>query len=256
MVFLVAVTWICFILMIVTGVSHFTPQNLTFMDWKYVPIVLPIAVSAFHFHNIIPTVSKSLDHNQPATRMAIFLGVFMGLIINMIWVFIVLGTLPENNGGTHSIVYANWHSLTANVPMSEILQSNIFLYSGLAFGLLAVTSSFMTNGAGLFGFIKDLTTTYLKTDSKFIVGALAFLPPLIVAILYPRLFLAALSIVGGVGEDILFAILPAIILIKLASSQQLMYKLVGYAMLIIGIFVLLFVLGQKFGWIHLSPPPI
>ncbi|MGF1740569.1 hypothetical protein L4C34_05710 [Vibrio profundum] len=256
MIFLVAATWICFILMIATGFTYFNPHNLTFMGWKYVPIVLPIAVSAFHFHNIIPTVSKSLNHDQPATRKAILLGVFMGLVINMIWVLVVLGTLPQNGAGAHSIVYANWHGLAANVPMSEILHSKVFLYSGLCFGLLAVTSSFMTNGAGLFGFIQDLTTTYLKTESKLLVGALSFLPPLIVTLLYPRVFLAALSVVGGVGEDILFAILPAIVLIKLARSKQRHFKLAGYAMLIIGLFICPFVIGQKLGLIHLVPPAV
>nr|WP_108649522.1 aromatic amino acid transport family protein [Dongshaea marina] len=177
MVFLIAAIWICFFLMVITGFSHFELSRLSFTDWKYIPIVLPIAVSAFHFHNIIPTVSKSLDHDQKATRKAIFLGVFMGLIINLIWVVIVLGTLPENGAGAQSIVYANWHGLTANVPMSQILNNDVFLYSGLLFGVLAVTSSFMTNGAGLFGFIQDLTTTYLKTENKLLVGALAFLPP-------------------------------------------------------------------------------
>lgn len=256
MVFLVAATWVCFILMIATGFSHFDPQYLAFSSWKYVPIVLPIAVSAFHFHNIIPTVSKSLDHDQSATRKSILLGVFMGLVINMVWVLVVLGTLPENGAGVHSIVYANWHGLTANVPMAEILHSKVFLYSGLCFGLLAVTSSFMTNGAGLFGFVQDLTTTYLKTENKLLVGALSFLPPLVVTLIYPRLFLAALSVVGGVGEDILFAVLPAIVLIKLTRSKNRQYQAVGYAMLVAGLFICPFVIGQKVGLIHLLPPAI
>nr|WP_234418506.1 hypothetical protein [Dongshaea marina] len=62
--------------------------------------------------------------------------------------------------------------------------------------------------------------------------------------------------VGGVGEDILFAVLPAIVLIKMTRSRKRHYQLVGYAMLIIGLFICPFVLGQKFGLINLLPPQI
>ncbi len=256
MIFLVSAVWICFFLMIITGSSHIQLNLLGFSDWKYVPIVLPIAVSAFHFHNIIPTVSRSLNHHKKSTYKAIFIGVFAGLILNLLWVVIVLGTMPQNGLGQNSIVYANWHSLTANVPMSHILHNKVFTIAGLVFGVLAVTSSFMANGAGLFGFIRDLTTTYLKTENRFLVGAISFLPPLIVTLVYPRLFLAALSIVGGVGEDILFAVLPAIVLIKMSKNKNPVYRIVGQVMFVIGVFVFCFVIGQKLGIIHLNPPKV
>ncbi|MCF7790896.1 MAG: hypothetical protein K9M56_02735, partial [Victivallales bacterium] len=73
--------WACFFIMIITGFGDFQPDFLLFTDWKFFPICLPIAVSAFHFHNIIPTVSKSLNYHKPATYKAIFIGVFLGLLI-------------------------------------------------------------------------------------------------------------------------------------------------------------------------------
>ena len=259
------VLWICFFIMCYTGLADWHPKLMTYMDWKYLPICLPIAVSAFHFHNIIPTVSKSLNYNKPATYKAIFIGVFLGLIINLGWVVVVLGSMQENNAGTTSVVYAQIHNLTANVPMTEILHNTTFEFSALIFALLSVTCSFMANGAGLFGFITDLCTDYLKTDNKFLISILAFAPPLIIALVYPEIFLVALSLVGGVGEDVLFALLPGIIIIKIAHSlikkrERLTLSrwmiTVGWIMVVLSTFVLLYVLGQKFGLINMAPPPL
>ena len=61
------VLWVCFFIMCYTGLGDWHGKLLTYVDWKYLPICLPIAVSAFHFHNIIPTVSKSLNYNKPAS---------------------------------------------------------------------------------------------------------------------------------------------------------------------------------------------
>ena len=259
MLFLMIALWICFGIMIYTGLGQFDGAYLDNMYWFYLPVVLPIAVSTFHFHNIIPTVSKSLNYNKPATYKAIFLGVFIGLLINVIWVTVVLGTLPENGPGTHTVVYANIHGWAANVPMSELLHNHYFTIAGLIFSVIAVTSSFAANGAGLYGFIKDILYHHFKTENSVIASAVAFLPPLIVTIVYPNLFLSALSIVGGVGEDILFAILPAFVLIKISSKMfkspglAKLAKVVGVIMAVVGFFVLIYVIATKFGLLDMTP---
>ena len=252
----VAVIWISFFGLVLTGVSQFDAEKLAYTDWKLMVVGLPVAVSAFHFHNIIPTVSRALKHDVVACRKAIFVGVFLGLLINLIWVTVVMGTMAESGYGLSkdTIEEAYWHGLPATVPMADILKSRVFTMFAAVFAVFAVTASYMANGAGLFGFIRDMTVTYLKKDSRFLVGCISFLPPLMVALVYPDIFLDALDVVGGVGETILFAILPAFILIQMVRSKNRTLTLVGYAMLIIGSIVLVYVVGDKLGLIDLIPP--
>jgi tyrosine-specific transport protein len=253
MIFIIIAIWISFFIMVFLGFESFNLHLLTYTDWRYVPVCLPLAVSAFHFHNIIPTVSKSLKYNKVATYKAIFIGVFMGLIVNLLWVIIVLGAIPVHGVGHDTIAYSSVHNLTANVPLSDLLHSKVFTISGLVFAILAVTSSFMTNGAGLYGFVKDMTFNYLKTENCLVVAGITFLPVLGIVLVYPDIFISALSVVGGIGEDLLFAVLPAIIIIKIA--KQFKFKrcafTVGSIMLLIGVFVFIYVLLQKFGLVHI-----
>ncbi|OGV51061.1 MAG: hypothetical protein A2017_12805 [Lentisphaerae bacterium GWF2_44_16] len=255
-VLIVTAIWISFGILIFTGVKKFDTHVLfSTYDWRYMSMGLPIAVSAFHFHNIIPTVCRAVKHDFRAASKAIFLGVFLGLIINTVWVIVVLGTLPESGPGIDTIYNASLKNWPATVPMSQLLHSKVFTTAGLAFAVLAVTASFMANGTGLFGFIGDLTHTYLKKDSALLTGALSFLPPLVITLIYPDIFLSALSMVGGIGETILFAILPAIILFKLSKNKFGYLAITGYIMFLIGLYVTLFVTGQKLGFIDLQPRP-
>ena len=248
--FIIAAIWIAFILMIATGSDHFRePTLLSTYKWNFIPIGLPIAVSAFHFHNIIPTVCRAMKHDQKATRRAILLGVTLGLLINVLWIAVVLGTLPETGPGPDTIMKADRYSWTANVPMSKVLHSPVFKVAGLVFALLAVTSSYVANGTGLFNFVKDLTYTYFHTDNRFLAGLLAFLPPLVVGLIYPDIFLDALTMVGGVGETTLFVILPGFILARLTRRRNKVFFAFGCLMCLIGVFILLFVIAHQAGWV-------
>jgi hypothetical protein len=66
--------------------------------------------------------------------------------------------------------------------------------------------------------------------------------------------LKALDIVGGVGESILFGLLPGVILIKLAWKRSKTLVNIGLIMVLISSAVTIFVLLQKFGVTHLMVP--
>ncbi len=249
---LLTAVFICFLFLIKSGMADFSPHLLTYANWKYIPLGLPVAVSAFHFHNIIPTVCNYVHHNARAVRKVILIGVGIGLVMNLIWISVVLGSLLPM-AGVNSILSTFEHGLPVTIPMTHLLHSSVFADAGLVFAFLAVTASYVANGTGLFGFIKDMTFTHFKTENKLLIGCLAFVLPLLVTIIYPQIFLSAIDIVGGIGETVLFAILPSIILLRINKGKSLILSFVGYAMFIIGLFIFLFISGQKFGLIHLVP---
>lgn len=242
----ISLIWICFFLMIGTAFGKFEMSTLVGTeDWRYVPIVLPVAISAFHFHNIIPTVSKKLDYDFKSTCWAIFIGLLCGLIINVLWSFSVLGSLSYDQ-----IVMSYQHGVPATVPMAHLLGNTVFMYSGLVFAVLAVTAAFIANGTGLFGFIGDLAHTYFKVDNKYTIGLISFLPPIACALIYPKIFVVAISFVGGIGEDLLFLTLPGVVLLQVAknkpSSISGWLKLIAWIMILVSIYICIYVFCQKF----------
>lgn len=248
-VILLIAIFICFIVLVKTGVKDFNSTLLSYTNWKYLPLGLPVVVSAFHFHNIIPTVARYVNHDQKSIRKVILTGVGIGLVMNLIWVLVILGSLAPAMG-QNSIMDTFVAGLPATIPMTHLLHSHIFTMAGFIFAALAATASYVANGTGLFGFMRDLTYTYFKTSNKIIVGTLAFAVPLIITLIYPQAFLAAVDIVGGIGEAILFILLPGLILIRLQENKNKIWTSIGYFMVFVGLFVFIFIAAQKLGIIN------
>lgn len=103
---------------------------------------------------------------------------------------------------------------------------------------------------GLIGFMDDLTNQHLGKVNPILSRVLAFVPPLLIALAYPDVFLKAIDFAGGFGIVTLFGILPCIIAMRKARTP--VEKGLGLAML--ALFVVFFLLeaAQEFGLMHLD----
>jgi len=242
--------WGSFAVIVCISEKHVKLDRLEYEHWRYLPLAIPIIVTAFHFHNIIPTICQSLKWDSRTIWKTMLFGMIIGLVMNAIWVQVGIGALPLEEGTT-SIVHAFQHNLPATVPMSREIHSRVFSVGSLLFALLAIATSYLANGTGLMAFMKDLTVNYFKVSNRLLVIAVTFVPPLIISIIYPDIFLKALNVVGGVGIVILFGILPSLLAIVRAKTTP--KRALGVAMLILFTIFLLFQLGQQFELFKFEP---
>ena len=57
--------WISFAIIVFMTGTHVEPERLAYADWKFLPIAVPIIITAFHFHNLIPHVIPNERHHIP-----------------------------------------------------------------------------------------------------------------------------------------------------------------------------------------------
>jgi tyrosine-specific transport protein len=248
--FLVILLFASFGLIIIIAGRHIQPQRLAFSNWLLLPVAVPVMVTAFHFHNIIPNICQRLDWKMPVIVMAMLIGMVIGYIMNALWVMVGIGSLPLQ-GSQVSIVAAFEQNLPATVPMSRIITSPIFITGSLIFALIAIATSYLANGLGLAGFIEDLMENHLHLKNKILDLAVTFGPPLIISLLYPDIFLKAINVVGGFGIVILFGILPSIIAAMKARSFG--GRALGTAMLVLFSLFLLAETAQETGLLKINP---
>lgn len=246
---IMVVLWSTFAVLVFLCARQVDTAHLEFSNWPFLPAALPIVVTAFHFHNIIPSICRSLNHDQKAIRKAMLLGTLIGLAMNSIWVIVVIGALPVEGGG-NSLVSAFQHNLPATIPLSRIITSPLFLTCASVFSIMAITSSYMANGMALNSFMRDLCSRPGRPAPLALSAALAFIPPLAIATFYPNVFLKALDVVGGVGIDFIFGILPGVLVLKYAKGTK---RLFGWLLIAVFGFVLAFELAQEFGLLSISP---
>ncbi|MGL1933261.1 MAG: hypothetical protein OCC45_16120 [Desulfotalea sp.] len=203
--FLMLFLGLTFAFLVFMGLGKIEPNNLLRNDLRFLPLAIPVILTAFHFHNIIPTICKDMNWDLAAISKAMKIGMSIGFCMNLIWVIVGLGILPLTTGN-NSLLYSYLNGLPATLPIGNILGSNIFSAVAIAFSLTAICTSYAANGIGLMDFNRDLLG-----QNKIKILIATFLPPLIIALAFPTIFLKAIGVVGGVGIAMLFGILPAVI---------------------------------------------
>ncbi len=248
--FFVILLVISFAALVAIGEKYVDPQRLARADWAMLPAALPIIVMAANFHSIIPTVCKQLNWNFREIIIAIFAGTLIGFIMNSIWIQAGIGVLPLSGKG--GILYALDNNLPATVPLAQAIKTHLFTPVSIVFALVAIITSYISFGNTTMDFIDDIMTNHIKVRNRALTVALAFLPPLIIALVYPNIFLNALDFVGGIGVVILFGIFPCVIAFKKKGRFfQKVFLLVPVIVFFIAI--LLFKAIQESGGSRLKP---
>jgi tyrosine-specific transport protein len=241
---LMALLGATFAVIVILGVIHIKPDRELFCDVGFLPIAVPVILTSFHFHNIIPSICRHLEWDKDAVKKSMMTGMTIGFFMNLIWVAVGIGVLPLALG-EHSIIYAFEHGLPATVPISKILQQPLFSVFATIFALVAICTSYVANGMGLMDFNRDLIKNSTGKSGKLLMVIITFVPPLLITIFFQNVFLKAIGVVGGVGIAVLFGILPAIVyFIKSKSSKG---KLLAAIMVILFLTALCFDLLNDFG---------
>lgn len=241
---LVTILLISFVVIVIMGEKYVDPSHYSYANWGMLPTTLPIIAMATFFHNVIPSMSRRLAWNKGSLVMAIIFGSVVGFLMNVIWTQVGIGVLPME--GKWGILEALKNDLPATVPLAEAIKNPLFLKLSLAFAIIAIMTSYLSMGKALMDFMEDFTINYIKIKNRLLTILLTFLPPIIISVLFPDIFLKALDFVGGVGVVILFGIFPTIIaLIRTKSNMRKIFLIVPILLLFIAI--LLFEIFQVMG---------
>lgn len=248
---LMILLWVSFGVIVFIAGEHVEPVRLKYKDWGFLPVAIPIIVTSFHFHNIIPNVCHELNWDMSKVWKTVALGMGVGYVMNAAWILVGVGALPLAEGGD-SVLYSFRHNIPATVPMIQIIHSKTFTVVSMLFALLSIATSYITNGIGLMGFNRDLLLGLTKTRSRKAVIVATFLPPLVISLVYPSIFLKAINVVGGIGIVTLFGVLPCVIAL-IRSGKRVSLKVVAIVFLVLFASVLTFQVAEEFGWIKINP---
>jgi len=198
-------SYICFV---VLGIRYINPQLLISANWLQAPRALPIAFTSFAFQGIIPTLASYLHYDVHKGRKAILIGSFIPLIAYTIWQTLIMGIVPIE--GANGLAEALQNDLNA-VQAIKYFVNNEYIYAiGQSFAFFALITSFLGVTLGLRDFLADGLNIKKTIYGRMCLLSLIFIPPLLVAIIYPNIFLTMLEYAGGIGCALLLGLLPII----------------------------------------------
>lgn len=190
------------------GFQYVKLELLDFHDWSNSLRVLPIAFTSFAYQGIIPTLATHMHYEAKDIRKAILIGSFIPLIAYVIWEWLILGIVPV--GGTNGLFESLEKGENAVHSLRYFIDNPAVHGLGQSFAFFALITSFLGVALGLRDFLADGLKIEKDTKGKILLASLVLLPPLLIATLYPHIFLVALNYAGGFGCALLLGLLPII----------------------------------------------
>jgi tyrosine-specific transport protein len=208
------------------AVPEVNPAQLASGDSRYLWASVPLLVTAFGFHLLIPSLKTYLKQDEMALRLSIGLGSLLSLLVYLVWEYVILGLVPKESliamaQGGQPVTH-----LTA-VLQSEFHKPWIAL-SVQFFGLFALLSSFIGVAWAIFDFFADGLHIPKVGKGKALLMLLTLGVPAFLSFLHPQGFLSALHY-AGVFAAILLIGFPAIMAWKVRQSaaSHTAYRVMG-----------------------------
>jgi tyrosine-specific transport protein len=218
---LLLLLFVCFILLPNVHAAQLLP---TFFNTKILIVAVPVFVTSFVSHLVIPSLRTYLHSNAKVMARVILIGSAIPLILYLIWVIGILGVIPYFGANSFATLFATTNAHDANVGdilnlMKVNLNNSLFYAPVLLFSNISVTTSFLGVSLALYHFVLDgFKLKRLPVLQKNIVGLfLTFVIPLLIVWFLPNVFLKALGYVG-LCCSVLLVIIPVFMIRRLKQQ--------------------------------------
>ena len=194
---------VSFFVFLILGAKYVQAHFLTRSNLGLALLATPVAFTAFGFQGIVPTLTNYLGRDPHRTRKVILLGTAFPLLCYIAWEWLILGVVP-----LEGLEEAKSLGQTSVYPLKNILHIPWLFCVGEFFAFFAIVTSFFGVTLGMIDFLSDGLKVKKDIKGRTLLALLVFLPPLILALINPKIFLMALTYAGGLGSALLLGLLP------------------------------------------------
>ncbi|QBR84630.1 tryptophan/tyrosine permease [Legionella israelensis] len=199
-----------YLLLVIIISPHVSPKFLTGGSSLAITGSLMILVTSFGFASIVPSLREYFEDDVRALRKAILLGSLIPLTCYILWDAVIMGVVARDGQyGLLALMQSEHATSGLSDALSHAVRSNsISAFFGV-FSSVCMLTAFLGVSLGLFDFLADgLKLGKSGQQGKFTL-ALTFLPPLLLVLVKPGIYLQALSY-AGICCVILLLLLPTI----------------------------------------------
>ncbi|MDO5483429.1 MAG: aromatic amino acid transporter [Desulfovibrionaceae bacterium] len=166
-------------------------------------------LTSFCFHASVPSLVKYMGHDAKTINACLRWGTLVALVCYLLWILAADGLIPREQFKDVIAAGGNVGNLVAAAGSN--LNSGLILRILEAFSLLAVATSFLGAGLGLFDYMADLCKFDDSRTGRSKTLLVTFAPPIICGLIWPNGFLLAIGW-AGLAAAFWSVIVPALLL--------------------------------------------
>lgn len=229
-------TYVLLVLFIMPFVSV---DKLLDGQFKYVAAGVTVMITSFTFANIIPSLRTYFKGDLIKLRKAVLIGSAIPLVCYIVWDMSIMGIIPlEGKNGLIAMLNSGHSTSEFVTQLSNLLHRDTITLLARVFTSICLATSFLASALGLSDFLADGLHIAKKGRGNLIVYAATFLPPVVMVLFYPNVFITALSY-AGIYCAILMLLLPALMAWSGRYRKNLAngYRVAGGKPLLIGLII-------------------
>ncbi len=184
--------------------------NLIGGHFHYLTAGITVTLTSFGYATIVPSLRSYFQDDVKKIRLAILIGSFVPLICYILWDIAIMGVIPsEGSNGLVDMLQSGRSTSEFVNALSQLLQRDSITAFARIFTSVCLATAFLGVGLSLWDFLADGLKVNKSNGKIWIVHIATFLPPMLIVLLYPGAFIAALSY-AGIYCAILLMLLPAL----------------------------------------------
>jgi tyrosine-specific transport protein len=175
--------------------------------WTGTSGAFAVIFTSFGFSIIVPSLAKYLNYQARQLRLAIVVGSALPLMVYAIWEWAVLGAMPPEK-----LMTMLQPARDLPVALAQRLDNGAVPWICTLFGFAALVTSFLGVGLSLSHFLED------GLRRPRLASLLALLPPLVIALIKPGIFIGALEY-AGILVALLLGVFPCLMAWKISGRK-------------------------------------
>lgn len=227
-----------------TASTHVEMSRLLHVDFSASLIAIPVVITSFGYHIIIPTLTTYMEHKEKSLRKIILIGSIIPLVVYVVWQLVVLGAVPFSD------LLGAWRKgLPATEPLSGAVHSSLISSCSRFFSFFAIITSFLGVSLSLSDFLTDGLKIKKSWEGRLMAIGLTFVPPLVFVFFCQKSFYVALEYAGAFVA-ILLGVIPSLMVLKLKKTpryKSIWKKAFVFIVIILFLFVVALNLFEKQG---------
>ena len=165
-----------------------------------------ITITSFGFASIVPSLRIYFASDVHKLKQSLWLGSLIPLMCYVAWILAVKGVLPLTN--LMSILHSEHSTSDLILALNQASSSSGVSWLTNFFTSICVLTSFLAVSLGLVDFLIDGLRQQREGISYFMMCLLAFVPPTLIVLFWPHIFITALTH-AGLYCIVLLVMLPA-----------------------------------------------
>lgn len=203
-------------------------ENLTQHQTAALPSTLMILITSFGFAIIVPNLRDYFDHDIKNLKRVILIGSLIPLVCYFAWDAVIMGALPttHNAHGLASLMHDAHPTTSLANQLAQVVHNNTIDRLFRAFTSICMLTAFLGVALCLMSFLSDGLKLEQRGKEGLSLALLTFLPPLLLVLYFPGIYIHALRY-AGVLCVILLLMLPACMALFGRKKFQPSFKVPG-----------------------------